>query len=914
VTKRPSSQVPPPSSLPSGSANGPELIGRADELTALEAALSRVCETQKCEIVTVTGAPGIGKTRLVQDFVTRAQSAETSSGEPAAKARPVRVYIGSAREGGAAFGVFAQILRARFGITTEMDGDAQRAAVREHVAQVLEDRKVGDVCFFIGQLIELAFVSSPLVDAVMSDPAQVRLLRQVVLRRFLEADSREDPFRPEVYGGPLVLVFDDLHRAHDEALDLLQSLIAGVDAPILMVVVAGPELFVRRDEWRKVRGAAHTRIELGPLSEEDSAAVMERLLSSTCEPDACDELAAAASTLAGGNPALLEQMVRIFFDIGVITARGEGASGWDVHIDKLDRVRLPLTVQDAVNARIAALSGYERELLERAAAMGGLFWLGGLVAMWRTNAVAREIWSVTEASDVDRIHTALRDLRDRDYILRLPDSTFAGDEEYVFKHNLERETLQKLTPNADAQAFHHAVADWLAFQPQVDAHEESLGMLAKHRELAGLLVQAGTTYLAAGDLARAHYANGKAAEYYQKGLAHLSGGTPGSQADPKVRLDALHHYGDVLQLLGRNTEALAVFLEMRDRAYRIDARAKGGAAHSRIGRLHRENGRLDLAKKHLDAALALFEDARDERGIASTVDDIGKLHWLRGDYEKALEFTQRGLSMRRRLGDRRSIALSLNNLGLVYQDSGQFKLALDAFEQALRIRREIGDLVGVCMTLNNLGTVAQDQRDDGRALALFREALEVAKETGDKGRLALVLSNIGEAETRLGDLRPAIAHLSEASEIATELGDKMGLAEAQRGLGKAYIAAKDPKNARDHIEKAVALFREIQSKVQLGVALRSLGELRAMEGAPAELLEARGHLLQSIWIFEEIGNDVELARSARVYARVLTRAPEYQTDPKVVEEARDFEKRAETIFQKLKLSTMGLDADAFFGS
>ena len=900
--QRPPSYVPPPGPPP-------ELIGRADELAVLEAALNRVRDGRTCEVVTITGVPGIGKSRLMQDFIALAQA----EGD----VRPVRVYCGSAREQGAAFGVFAQILRQRFGFTKDMDGDAQRAAVREHVAKVLEDRKVGDVCFFIGQLIELPFVSSPLVDAVMSDPGQVRLLRRVVLRRFLEADAREDPFRPEAYGGPIVLVFDDLQNAHDEALELLEALIAALDAPLLIVAVAGPELIVRRDGWRKLRGTAHTRMELGPLTEEDSAAVMERLLSGTCDPDECDELASAASTLAGGNPALLEQMVRIFFDIGVITARARdesGASptegGFDVHLDKLDRVRLPLTVQDAVNARIAALSGYERELLERAAAMGGVFWLGGLVAMWRQNAVAREIWSVSEASDLDRIQTALKELRDRDYILRLPDSTFANDEEYVFKHNLERETLQKLTPQADAQSFHHAVADWLAFQPQVSSHEESLGMLARHRELAGLRVQAGATYLEAGDLARAHYANGKAAEYYQKGLTHLEGG---KEADPTLRLDALHHYGDVLQLLGRNTEALAVFLEMRDRAYRIDARAKGGAAHSRIGRLHRENGRLDLAKKHLEAALNLFEDASDERGIASSTDDIGKLHWLRGDYEKALEFTQRGLTMRRRLGDRRSIALSLNNLGLVYQDSGQYKLALDAFEQALRIRREIGDLVGVCMTLNNLGTVAQDQRDDARALTLFREALEVAKETGDKNRIALVLSNIGEAETRLGDLGPAMTHLTEASEIATELGDKMGLAEAMRGLGKAYLAAKDPKNAREHIEKAVALFREIQSKVQLGVALRTLGELRVMEGSPADILEARGHLLQSIWIFEEIGNDVELARSARVYARVLQRAPEYQTDPKVVEEARDFEKRAETIFQRLKLSTMGLEADAFFG-
>jgi tetratricopeptide (TPR) repeat protein len=662
---------------------------------------------------------------------------------------------------------------------------------------------------------------------------------------------------------------------------------------------------------------------------------MNDLLAPCGDEDAVDELIEASCNLAGGNPALLEQMVRIFLDMGVLEARESFADEekWIIHVERLGEVRLPLTVEDAINARIAALAPPERDLLERAAIMGGVFWLGGLLAIHRIDEPTPEIWSAGEAPDRALIKEILGDLFERDYVLRLPDSTFSEDEEYVFKHNLERETLFKLVPPARARRYHQAVADWLSFKPHVQTHEEYMGMLARHRERAGHRVHAAATYLQAADLARSRYANQKAAEYYQKGLGILDSGESavrgngadgaggdgaasevGAEVEAEQRIRALHHYGDVLQALGRNDEALDEFGEMLTRAFAIDLKAKGGAAHSRIGRLYRDTGRLDHATKHLNAALALFEESNDERGIASAVDDLGKLHWLRGDYARALEATQRALAMRRRIGDRRSIALSLNNLGLVYQDSGQFKLALDAFEQALRIRREIGDLVGVSISLNNLGTVAQDQRDDARALELFKEAYEIAKETGDRNRIALILTNLGETYYRLGDAEKAIYYLKHAEDLADELGDKLGLAEAVRGLGKAYLARKEYTKARECTARAVEIFREIQSKVQLGVALRSLGEVMAAGAAGGDdLLQARGHLLQSIWIFEEIGNEVELARSCRVYAELLRQSPEFGASREAQVEAEQFRKRSEDIFAKLRISAYGIQPEGFFG-
>jgi tetratricopeptide (TPR) repeat protein len=864
------------------------LVGRAAEMRELERAYAAARDKKQARTVTVLGAPGVGKTRLVRDFLVRAR-------EPGRQTP--RVFRGTAREGGPAYDVFARVLRARFGIVEGMDSEAAKAQVRAQLAAVLEDRKVGDVAYFLGQLLELTFQDSPLIKAVEGDPQQIRSMRRAVIKSFLETDAGKG-------SEPIVLVFDELQWAHDDSLQLLSYLVESLNGPILNVCVARPEMLARRDGWRRPGSERHLVMELSPLGDADAGAMLRDMLAPCASAPEVEELVDSAVTLAGGNPAMLEQIVRIYHDAGVLEGSNDFEDErWTIHADKLADVKLPLTVQDAVQARIAALVPEERELLERAAAMGGVFWLGGLVAIHRQSEVPPELWEGGEADDVVLMRQLLSELVERDYVLRLPDSTFVGDEEYVFKHNLEREALLGLTPPASARRYHRAIAEWLSFRESADASEEYLDMLARHREKAGAVALAATSFVQAGEVARSRYANTKAAELLAKGLQLLD---QCDHADEDLRLAALHHCGDVLQALGRTDEAYRAFVEMLTRAWRLDLRSKGGAAHSRIGRLYRETGRLDEASRQLTAALALFGQAADERGIASTLDDIGKLQWLRGDYALALEYTLRSLAMRRKIGDQRSVALSLNNLGLIQHDSGNYQAAVDSFEQALHIRREIGDLVGVSITLNNLGSVAQDARDDSKALAFFEQAYEVARETGDRNRIAVILTNLGETHNRMGQSDKAIVLLKQAEDLADELGDRMGLAEAVRGLGKAYLVRREYTRARECTKRAVELFSQAESQVELGVALRMLGEVASAEAAGGHnLQEAAEHFKRSITIFEEFGNEVELARSSRAYAELLRRTPEHATNPAIAAKAKELASRAEEIFAKMRATAAG---------
>ena len=117
----------------------------------------------------------------------------------------------------------------------------RRCALRSRA--VLEDRKVGDVVYFLGQILGLEFLDSPLIKAIegisssficfaaRSSSASSRRTRLPSVRR-----------RGGQRRGPIVLVFDDLHGAHHDSLDLLAYLIETLRAPILLVCIGRPEL------------------------------------------------------------------------------------------------------------------------------------------------------------------------------------------------------------------------------------------------------------------------------------------------------------------------------------------------------------------------------------------------------------------------------------------------------------------------------------------------------------------------------------------------------------------------------------------------------------------------------------------------------------------------------------------------
>jgi tetratricopeptide (TPR) repeat protein len=839
------------------------LRGRQAQCEQLDAIFERAVQYQAPQLVTVVGTQGVGKTRLVAEWLQRliGRHAAGTPGRP-------RVYRGRAQKNAGSYSLISRLLRDRFAIS-ESDDEARRVErVRTQLADVFADRRMAEVLHFLGQFLDLPasetlHEESAFIRAVSFGPDEGRheqAIARSVLRRFLELDAERSP---------LVLAFDDLHLADDDSLSLLGELAQGLGgSPVLLIAAARPELFVRRPDWGQ--GAAvridHTRIDLGPLPAEDAQELLRTLLARAepLPPQLIDDVL----ELTRGNPFFIEEVVRVFRSNGTITVIPAGAGQperWRVDPLRAEQIELPMTVEEAIEARIAALSPTERDLLEKATTLGSVFWLGGLVVMCRLDSSeGPKGHGLTERA---RIEALLEDLVERDYLLRMPDSSVPGEAEFIFKHNLEHDLVAKLLAPDRARRYRLLVAEWLETKmpPREEQSGEQLEFQASLHRRGGNPARAAAAYLAAAQKARARFANEAAIGLYARAVSLFD------PDDALSRIDPLHDYGDVLQRAGRTQDALSVFHEMLLAAWRLDHRAKAGAAHGRIARLHRALGDYARAEEHLFDALALFRQAGDSRGVAAVEDDLGRLAFLRGDFPQAIERHGRALDLRRALEAKQGIALSLHNLATVYAASGQTREALPVYAEALQLRREIGDRPGVVQSLIAVAAAWRDRGDLERASQVLDEALGLAREIGDQLDQAYILVQKGALSIRRARDAEASELLAQASELAESFGDKLLLSEAARLSAEVRLQLGDLRSAREEARRALDLAMRVGSRPQEALAHRALGMVTAAGGITDEDRAASDdHFQRAITLLVEVGAEQELGATYASYSRVLS--------------------------------------------
>ncbi len=837
------------------------LVGRDDELQALEEALDKVQETSAPRVAALTARQGLGKSRLLAEF----QDLLEASFAEAAVLRGV-----CRKEVGGAFSVIAGMLRTRFYIGDDDRSDAARRRFFDAVDALVDDG-AEEITALVGEVIGFTADDAEETTGRASPKQRERATFQAVAD-LIRADARRTP---------LVLIFDDFHLASDPTHRLVRHLIEALDnAPVLFVFGQTDD---RDSGIPSERADLH--LQLAPLSDTE----VRRQLRDTLRlaDDVPDKLVDKIVDAALGNPLAVEEILRIFISEGIVDTRRQP---WKIDTGRIDEIDLPTTVEETVEARLDGLTDAERRTLEMAACVGTLFW-GELIRCLdrqRKNATARPS-SPWIDSDGQKPHEPVDDiiesLERKDMIRRRTESRLRNQEEFFFKHRLERQALYDKLPTHVRKRYHRLIAQWLERQ-NIDGSDNAAEFIARHHARAQSLRRAARYFLEAGDGARRQHANREAIELYLEAMGCLT------DADIDLKLRACHDVGSLHDLLGEHRQAKTYFEDMARSAWVVGDRSKLGAALNRIGRTLRQLGDYDASLQHFERALDLFRDADDDRGVASTLDDIGKIAWVRGDQKKALEYYEAALEMRRSLGNRRSIALSLSHIGSVKISLGEPQAATEYLKSALELRKELDDPRGLASSYNDFGGLCIERGDYERALPLLDKALGLARQVGFRGLQSAILDNMGEALIELKRRDEAQKKLEKARDIAADIGQRRILFDAHRNLARLAVSEARRELALERIERALELADELDSRSYIAIAELTRAEIHAEYVFDPSLkdesiAEATAAFERAISLLEETDVGIQLAHALSSYGHFLVERDNPETARRALERARD---------------------------
>jgi class 3 adenylate cyclase/tetratricopeptide (TPR) repeat protein len=842
------------------------LVGRQAELGGLRDALGRVRAGPAPRLVTLVGAPGIGKSRLVAELLAAVDAEPELTAWRQGRSLPYGE--------GVTFWALGEMVKAQAGILESDPADVAEAKLARMAGELLAEE--AEARWVEGHLRPLVGLAG---DTGLGADRQHEAF--AAWRRVLEALAGQ---------GPAVLVFEDLHWADDALLDFVEYLLEwAASVPLLVVVAARPELLDRRPGWggRPNSDVLH----VGPLSGDDTARLLAALLETSVLPA---ELQATLLARAGGNPLYAEEYARMLTDRGQLGPGGAGRAA------RMDALPLPETVQALIAARIDALGPEEKAVLADAAVLGSVVWLGALaeLAGRPREAVGRQV----------------EVLEQREFLRAERRSAVAGETQYSFGHVVVRDVAYGQISRSARADRHRRAAEWIASLTP-DRAEDRAELLAHHWSRAlefaraarqddtVLARRAGQALRDAGDRAAALNAFGAATRFYAAALELAAEGDP---ARPtllfglgQARMYA-EHAGE--ELLADAAEAL---LAAGDGERAAEAKAV-------LGRLLRRQGHGHQGMRQLREAAALLEGGPNSRSHAFVLVQLAGALIIGGESAEAVEAGRAALAIIDDLGLDNLRAEALQWIGAGRLDSGD-RGGIDDLEHAAAIAVRTNS-PAACHIVANLATTRAGFGDLARAVELHVEARRLAERFGDasllrylgvedawdrylEGRWDDALRLAGdwlaegegsahymESTCRIvrgrvllarGEVAGALADADAALRLAAEAEDLVGLHEALGLRVCALLADGQVAAAEASAGELLALIRDQEQAGMTADWSADITDALARVGRGAELAALLARLEPTPWLEGALAiaqGDPE--RAAAVYARIGSRPDE----------------------------------------
>lgn len=732
------------------------LVGREAELAALQAAYRSAVTNAARRTVVVTGESGVGKSRLVEEFVAWAQGWAGDDGEKLVEGdleglSPPLCMRGRAAVAtqGIPFGLLRDLFAREFDIRDSDSAAEAMIKFRAGVAATL-DPDEADVA---GQLVGFDFSVSAAVRSLWGSPSFGQLAAAYLIRYFRDLAK-----------APLIIVLDDLHWADDSSLDFVERLAVELSGARLLIVAAARSDFAqRRPKWRAASGWCEC-LELRALTAEDGRALALQLL--RLMPEDAQTLCDLLVDRADGNPYYMEELIRMLLEDGAIEAT---AGRWRLNSSRMQQIRVPPTLTGVLQARMDALNPEEKLLVQRASVCGRHFW----------DTLAAEL--APEAAPVAPLLAALEG---RGLVAALVGSAFEDATEYAFKHHLVRDAAYESVLLKVRRACHGQVARWLE-RHAGERLGEYLALAADHYRLAGEGAVAADRYLRAGERAAAQGAHAEGRSLLTLALDLLP------VEDWSKRWRALAARNEVLGVLGD----LAARRE-DDAALLALARAAGddiwlAEAFFRHARSWELAGQFQQAIEATDAGLAAAlhggASAMEAKVLAYKVFLLTRL----GKIEDAGAIASRALAAADATGDPEILARGLVNISVYYTAVGDLAQSALLLIRQVEINRRQGNRFGEALGMVNLGYNYLRLGLYLEARKTLEQALSLSTALAARQQRLYAMINLGLASWRGGDGAAAQHLLEDAIPELGALGDSFGCAAAKTYLGMVLEGGED---------------------------------------------------------------------------------------------------------------------------
>jgi class 3 adenylate cyclase len=778
------------------------LVGRARELDQLVNALARVREQGSPELVTLVGVPGIGKSRLVGELFHSIERGGVLTYWRQGRSLPYGE--------GVSYWALAEMVKAQAGIL-ETDDDAAVEAKLERAVEELIDEDAEWVLSHLRPLMGQGDAAGPQEEAFAA------------WRRFFEALAEQHT---------LVLVFEDIQWADHGLLDFIEHLADWVtDVPMLILCTARRELLERRPGWGGGKVNAAT-IALAPLTDEQTAQLIATL---SDRPLLEADAQSALLDRAGGNPLYAEQYVRM------LAERGSAEE-------------LPETVQGIIAARLDALNREQKALLQHAAVIGKVFWLGALGA--------------TE----QQLHA----LQQKEFVQRARRSSVEGETEYAFRHLLVRDVAYGQIPRAERARSHVRTAEWIESLGRPEDHAE---MVAHHyatalqlaraagEDVEELAPRARVAFRDAGDRAATLHALPAAERYYADALTL----TP---ADDPERPDLLFRHGQMRWL--RSEEGADEIREARDASLEVGDRERAAEAALFLAQVEWRAGRRDRMREHMEDASALVADLPPSRIQAAVLCEASRYEMLADRSDRAVELGRDALRLADELGLAGIRAKALINVGTARAGAGE-RDGLSDLKSGIELARQINLIGEVIRGKNNLETRTALAGDFTTARQMIVEVRELAQRYGYLNFVRFVDGAAGITQPYvMGEWDLCVERANTFIRTVEEGAPHVQAANAYGRRGLISLARGDDAAALTDTARALELGRPVGDPQVLLTVLLDAAHVHAETGDEPGAIALFDEALARLLKLPHVGFAIFYAHNIAWLARVFGREAEVE--------------------------------------